>query len=172
MKIHLVMGVSKIDYDFSVDVSHYGAFHDKQKAIEKAKEEFEKLKLKYAEEIEQYSDEEEYPDISEGALIIEEDPEYYYMSFGFEEDYEMHSISVNEVEIADLLTKTDLYDIYREVQRQNLLEDIQAKAEDEDIDLSGKDVDDLIDRAEKTLSNNEGLWESYWLSIKYTLEDE
>lgn len=172
MKAYLVSSLSKIDYDFSVYEGYHGVFFDEKKAIEKAKEEFEKLKVENADDIKRYSNEEEYRDISEGALIIEEDPEYYYMSYGFEEHYEMHSVSVNEVEIKDLLTETNLYDIYREMKREYLLEDIKAKAKEEDIDLSDKDVDDLIDRAEKVLSHNDGFWESYWLSIEESLKTD
>ena len=40
-----------------------------------------------------------------------------------------------------------------------------------DVDLEGKDLDRIIDRVEHGLDNNEGLWESYWLTIENVLED-
>lgn len=171
MKAYLVSSLSKIDYDFSVYEGYHGVFHDEQKAIKQAKEEFEKLKQLHADDIKRYSNEEEYRDISDGALIIEEDDVYHYMSYGFEEHYEMHSVSVNEVEIKDLLTETDLHEIYREMKREYLLDDIKEQAEEEDIDLSNKDIDDLIDRTERALRNDEGLWERYWMNISEALEE-
>ena len=39
------------------------------------------------------------------------------------------------------------------------------------IDLTGKDIDKIVTRADRTIENNDGLWESYWMSIEYVLQD-
>ena len=103
MKIYTVQGMHKADYDFSVEIFNLGCFTDKAKAIKKAKEDFETSKrTDFAEAIERYSNEEEYRDVDEGLLEIEEDDEngYYRLSFGHEEDYEVYSVAVDEWELS------------------------------------------------------------------------
>ena len=103
MKIYVVSSMDKIDYDFSVEMHKHGCFRpsSRDKAIAKAKEVFESLKYLYEEEIEQYSDKEEYPDEDSGAVYIEEDDEYgyYEISFGTEEHHECHCVYVDEYEV-------------------------------------------------------------------------
>ena len=102
MKVYTVQGMHKVDYDFSVEIFNLGCFTDKAKAIEKAKEDFEASKHNdFAEAIERYSDEKKYRDVDEGLLEIEEDDEngYYRLSFGYEEDYEVYSVAVDEWEL-------------------------------------------------------------------------
>ena len=101
MKIYTVQSLNKYDYDFSVELGRHGAFEDKDEAIEVAREEFKKLKLSLAKEIVLYSDKHEYPDEDSGGLYMEEDHErgYFCISFGYEEDYERHSIAVDEWEL-------------------------------------------------------------------------
>lgn len=69
------------------------------------------------------------------------------------------------------LTETELYAAYRECKHNYLIEDIESKAEEMDIDLTGKDIDAIADCAEDDLDNNESYWENYWMSIEYALED-
>lgn len=69
------------------------------------------------------------------------------------------------------LTETELYAAYRECKHNYLIEDIESKAEEMDIDLTGKDIDAIADCAEDGLDNNESYWENYWMSIEYALED-
>ncbi len=102
MKIYTVLGMHKVDYDFSVEVFKLGCFTDKAKALEKAKQEYVNAKrVDFAYEIQQYSNEEKYRDVDEGLLEIIEDEEngYYELSFGFEEDHEMYNIAVDEWEL-------------------------------------------------------------------------
>ena len=103
MKIYTVQSVDKYDYDFSVEIGRHGAFHEKEGALDVAKEEFKKLKLAYAKEIVIYSDKDDYPDEDCGGLYIEEDSEngYYCLSFGFEEHHERHTIGVDEWKLDD-----------------------------------------------------------------------
>ena len=101
MKIYTVQRMEKYDYDFSVILKKCGCFTDKEKAIKAARHEYEKLCSDCAEEIERYSNEDEYRDIDEGMFEAIEDDEngYYRISFGYEEDYEMHNVAVNEWEL-------------------------------------------------------------------------
>ena len=77
----------------------------------------------------------------------------------------------NGVEIE--LTWTEQYDIYRKCKREYLIEDIKSKAEDlgyNPNDFTDEELDRLATRADRTIENNDGLWESYWMSIEYALE--
>lgn len=101
MEIYTVRGQHKSDYDFSVTEYKLGCFDNKEAAIKRAKEDFESTKVEYAEEIEEYSNEDEYMDEDEGALVIEEDDEngYYSIAFGYEEDHETHVVCVETWEL-------------------------------------------------------------------------
>ena len=98
MKVYTVQRMDKIDYDFSVEVTNHGCYADKEDALHKANRAYKQLCAEYEEEMKRYADESVYRDIDEGLLDIEEDEEngYYRISFGFEEDYECHSIGVDE----------------------------------------------------------------------------
>lgn len=69
------------------------------------------------------------------------------------------------------LTETEMEAAYRERKHDYLVEDVESKAEEMDIDLTGKDIDAIADCAEDGLDNNESYWENYWMSIEYALED-
>ena len=101
MRIYTVSSMSKIDYDFSVDMFNHGAFVNKADAIECAKREFEKIKRQHVNEIIKYSNKEIYADEFNGGLYIEEDNGYgyYCISFGMDEHYEHHSAYVEEWEL-------------------------------------------------------------------------
>lgn len=98
MVIYTVQSMDKYDYDFSVEIGKHGAYQEKEDALEAAKEEFKKLKLSLAKELVLYSDDDDYPDEDSGRVQIETDEErgYYRISFGYQEDYECHSIAVDE----------------------------------------------------------------------------
>ena len=101
MKIYTVERVDKYDYDFSVEIKKYGAFRDRKKAVKKAKEVFDSMCGEYEDEMVKYSEEDCYEDVAGGRLYVEEDAEngYYCIAFGFEEDYECHSVAVEEWEL-------------------------------------------------------------------------
>ena len=63
------------------------------------------------------------------------------------------------------------YSAYRRYKRYLLIEDIKSKAIEMGIDLADKDIEVVADRVERGLDNNESLWESYWLSMEYSLEN-
>lgn len=98
MEIYTVQSMDKYDYDFSVEIRKHGAYQNKEDAIEEAKERFKKLKLSLAKELVLYSDDDDYPDEDSGRVQIEADNEngYYRISFGYQEDYECHSIAVDK----------------------------------------------------------------------------
>ena len=69
------------------------------------------------------------------------------------------------------LTHEEMREAYLETKFEYLKDDIKCKAEEMDIKLSDELVEDIADRAEKWLGNNESLWESYWMTIEYALEE-
>lgn len=105
MVIYTVTSTDRIDYDISFEQRQCGCFIDRNKALQRAKNAFEKAKLIYANEMEKYSNKELYPDDDwdSGALWIEEDYEggYYCISYGADENYESHQVCVDEWIVAD-----------------------------------------------------------------------
>ena len=69
------------------------------------------------------------------------------------------------------LTRTELYDAYRECQRSYFIEDIKAMAEEMEQNLDGVDIERLVDHAEHAYNNDDCLWDCYWRDIEYALED-
>ena len=155
MELYAVVKQSKYDYDFSVSTTKHGIFVNKMDAIYRAKSVFEDLQEPGDEELENL----EYD--------IDEEIGYFEMSFGYEEDYESHIVSVEEFKLSD----SDAFQIYMERQRKSLIEDIKDRAEQMEIDVNTIDLNRIAHRTEKSLNNNEGLWESYWMSIEYALEE-
>ena len=103
MKVYTVERMDKYDYDFSVEIKKGGCYSDRNKALKRARELYERMCGEYEDEMLRYSDEGEYPDEDEGALHVIEDKEfgYYKISFGYEENYEAHSVAVEEWELED-----------------------------------------------------------------------
>jgi len=99
MNIYTVESTDRIDYDFSFEQHKAGCFYDKNKAIKRAKDVFEDVKKIFAEEMKKY----DLPDDEPGALWIEEDDEhgYYCISFGEDDTYESHQVSVEEWIVED-----------------------------------------------------------------------
>jgi hypothetical protein len=91
MKVYTVQITNKYYYDFSVSTIKCGCFTVLSKALEKAKSLYESLCSEYEDEMEEYEDTteiEEYPD--EG---------YYSITFGEEENCEVHLVTVDEWEV-------------------------------------------------------------------------
>lgn len=103
MKIYTVTQMDKFDYDFSVTLTKHGCFQERENALSKAKEVFKQMRFNHSEDIIRYSDEDDYPEEGDGAYCQEIDTQngYYRMSFGFEDEYEVHSVSVDEWELED-----------------------------------------------------------------------
>lgn len=75
----------------------------------------------------------------------------------------------NGIEIE--LTGMELFDAHQEYERSCLIEDIRGKAEEMEVDLKEKDLNQLADIVDKTLSNNDSYWDSYWMSIEYVINE-
>lgn len=103
MRIYTVERMDKYDYDFSVVLRKCGAFEDRKKAIRKAKEVYDSMCGEYEDEMLRYSDKDEYIDEDEGALHVIKDAVfgYYKISFGTEENHEVHSVAVEEWEVEE-----------------------------------------------------------------------
>lgn len=103
MKVYTVQRKDKFDYDFSVMLTKCGCFADKEKAKKRARSVYEGMCGEYEDEMLEYSDKDEYEDEYDGALVVEEDPEngYYCISFGYEENHEVHNVAVNEWELQE-----------------------------------------------------------------------
>ena len=98
MKVYTVERMDKYEYDFSVSLRKYGCFTDKEKAKAKAKSVYESMCDEYGDLMEEYYDTN---NMYDGALEVEKDYEngYYRISFGYDEDYEMHSVAIDEWEV-------------------------------------------------------------------------
>lgn len=100
MRIYTVERTDKVDYDITFEQRKLGCFLDKNKALQCAKEGFERVKKIYAKDMEKYSDAKLYPpdDWDSGALWVEEDYDtgYYCISYGADENYESHQVCVEE----------------------------------------------------------------------------
>ena len=155
MKLYAVVKQSKYDYDFSVSTTKHGIFANRMEAICRAKVVYQNLQEPGDEDLENLEYE------------IDEEHGYFGISFGYEEDYESHCVTVEEFE----LSGSDVFQIYRKQQKDSLIEDIKSKAEEMEIDVDTIDLNRVAHRAEKSIDNNDGLWESYWLSIEYALEN-
>ena len=69
------------------------------------------------------------------------------------------------------LTGMEEYEAYRKCKRDLLIEDIKGRAIEDDIELEDKDIGAIADIVENALDNNDSLWDSYWSSIGYVLEN-
>lgn len=103
MKIYTVQRKDKFYYDFSVELKKCGCFASIEDAKQQARLVYEKMCGEYEDEMLEYSDKDEYEDEDDGALYVEEDFEngYYEISFGYEEDHEVHNVTVNEWELQE-----------------------------------------------------------------------
>lgn len=173
MKIYTVQRQDKFDYDFSALLVNLGCYSDKTKAIARAKREYERMQGEYEDEMLKYSDKDIYDpeEYDSGALYVETNDEdgYYIITYGADEHYESHGVWVDEWDLEGEVD-SDAYSTYRKCKRELLIEDLKSKAIEMEIDLEDKDIEAIADIAERTLDNNEGLWESYWMSLEYALE--
>lgn len=70
------------------------------------------------------------------------------------------------------LTNEELYAAHRIVERENLLDDITSKSEGMGKPITREMAETIVDRVDKAISNNDGYYECYWLSIQYVLEEQ
>lgn len=69
------------------------------------------------------------------------------------------------------LTWREIFDAHREYERECFIEDIKAKAEEIEVDLTNRDMDEIVDLAMRSYNNDDYLWESYWNDIQYAIEE-
>lgn len=67
------------------------------------------------------------------------------------------------------LTREECRKAYDELDREYKIEDIRGKLEEMEVEFDV--TDELIDRVEHSLGNNDSYWDSYWCTIEYTIED-
>ena len=148
MKIYTVERMDKFDYDFSVEISKHGCFTNKEKAVQKAKQVYESMCGTYEDEMAKYSDEDCYEDEASGKLYIEEDAEngYYCIAFGFEEDYECHSVAVEEWDLEDEQDKISDVEWFGEVRWCNA--DLEAALNDKGYPLTENNIAKLRAKCE------------------------
>lgn len=101
MKVYTVQRQNKIDYDCSVELLKLGCYANRESAVERAKMEYKSMQGEYEDKMRKYSDKDIYdPDeYDSGALFIEEDDGLYFISFGADEEYESHTVWVEEWEV-------------------------------------------------------------------------
>ena len=68
------------------------------------------------------------------------------------------------------LTAMEAWDIYRQMKREFLINDIKERAEENNIDLEGTDVGSIADKAERAIDKDDYFWDQYWSNIDYALE--
>lgn len=168
MKIYTVERIDKFDFDFSVLPKKCGCFYDKDKALQRSRQVYETMCGEYEDEMRRCADEE---DEASGKTRTEEDIEngYYLVAFGHDEDYECHTVAVEEYEIKDELSHWEKRKVFDELHEYYLIEDIKGRLEDHA--ATDEDLRSLAYKAQKTLDNNDSYWESYWCVIDYTIED-
>lgn len=98
-KVYTVQYQVKYDYDFSVETTNHGCFKSKEDAIDVLSKVVAKVKANHEDDMEEYSDKEIYPDEDDGALYIEEENDVFYMTFGYQEHHEVHTVWIDEWEV-------------------------------------------------------------------------
>ena len=103
MKVYAVIQHDQYECDCSSIIVKHNAFFDKNKALAHANKVYKSMCEDYADEMEQYSNEDAFEEVSQGSLYIEQDDEhgYYFLSFGRGEERETHCISVEEFAIIE-----------------------------------------------------------------------
>ena len=67
------------------------------------------------------------------------------------------------------LTSEECRKAYDELDREYKAEDIKSRLEMLEIELDN--VEELVDRFEHTIGNNDSFWDSYWYSMDYVIEE-
>ena len=67
------------------------------------------------------------------------------------------------------LTSEECRKVYDELDREYKVEDIKSRLEMLEVELDN--VDELVDRFEHAIGNNDSFWDSYWYSMDYVIEE-
>ena len=68
------------------------------------------------------------------------------------------------------LTYQEMREIYNEVKRDYLKEDIESQAAEMEIELTEEEINKVANIADKALGRNDFFWDIYWESIEYAIE--
>ena len=67
------------------------------------------------------------------------------------------------------LTREECRKIYYALDKEYKAEDLRGQLDQMEIELGV--TDELIERFDHALENNDGYWESYWLTAEYVIEE-
>ena len=67
------------------------------------------------------------------------------------------------------LTREECRKVYDKLDREYHREDVQSRLEMLEIELDN--VDELVDRVDYALGNNDSYWDSYWCTMEYVIEE-
>ena len=67
------------------------------------------------------------------------------------------------------LTNEECRKVYDKLDREYKVEDIKSRLEILEVELDN--VDELVDRFEHAIGNNDSFWDSYWYSMDYVIEE-
>lgn len=68
------------------------------------------------------------------------------------------------------LTRAEAREVYNQMKREYLKEDIESQAEEMEIELTEEEIEKVADRADKALGRNDFFWDIYWECIEYAIE--
>ena len=96
-KVYTVNYQIKYEYDFSVEQTRHGCFKSKADAIEALKKVV--AKAKEDECVSDMDITDDYDNYDSGDLYMEEENDFFYMSFGYREHHEAHTVWIDEWEV-------------------------------------------------------------------------
>lgn len=70
------------------------------------------------------------------------------------------------------LTYAEMREVYEKMKLEYIKEDIAGKADEMEFKLSDDDMNIVVNRVDKGLSNNDSYMESYWMTIEYALKEQ
>lgn len=69
------------------------------------------------------------------------------------------------------LTVAEMREVYNKMKTEYLIEDIQAKANEMEIELPNESIKRIANIVDKSLGNNDSYWESYWMTIECVIRE-
>ena len=69
------------------------------------------------------------------------------------------------------LTHSEMRKVYEHMKAEYLREDIECRASDNGVELSKAELEYVISRVDKSLSNNDCYWDIYWGTIDSIIEE-
>lgn len=69
------------------------------------------------------------------------------------------------------LTWQEIREAYELMNLEYFKEDVVARADEMEIELSEEDVDRIAEAAKRGIDRNDSFWDSYWMTIEYAIEN-